>query len=327
MLRVLQYNTAWWVLNPRKNPRFELEKKCKKRGRNLCKENIINLIKYTNSDLISLNEASESDANEILNILNNEYLNKYSIIIRKVKKNTKPRGVIIYNKNILNPIPGSIQIGNLDERSTGRPYIFQEFLFNKSVKIIFGTLHAPHGLNTEYFSFFLNKILSNFSINDNTNIIIAGDFNHFLRKQNLFKSTNLISLNTGYKTCCNLNRIYNTDSYSTSYNYAYDNILINKNLSVKYGPEYLGDGKNKLFPPNDTGIFRYHNNSSDHLPMIVELDLNYYKLENIIKDIKDILNLGNAILKKPFISDEDINIYISKVNKIKLNINYILSLY
>ncbi len=271
-LKVLQYNICYWCMDPKSYDNKKLAQKCYNNGGiNRCKDNIINLILHGNYDLISLIECGSYNANMILNMLNNRYNNSYSLILERYKSSGS-YGVIIYKNLYIKPIENPIYGDASFVSGDNRPYIFQKFTLTGK-KFIFGSFWGPHGVkNDNWFSQKITEILSNFSLSD-TPIIIAGDFNYELLNKLNIGQTNLQPLNTNWNTCCNESKVNNYDKYNSSYKYKSDNILISPNVFVRFGPEYLGDGQNNFFPKNNQGKFRYHTNSSDHLPMAVDLML------------------------------------------------------
>lgn len=253
-ISICSYNVFWKIM---KNDQSLLNNKIDKTSLNKLKKNILEnifLIKnYYNPFFYCFQETEKY--NEIIDMFEKskyEYYVNYS----------KPEYMLtIWQKHIF--LIKNVFDGNFEQ---GRPFtlfIFEDIRFK--THFLFINLHAGHTLNTKEHIF--NPIQQTISNNKNEinkfniqRIIICGDFNRDIGKQNLDNKLNndefkLIinskkykfnSLITNNKTCCNLNGYGYNKNYDQLID-SYDNPII-------------------IYPMNNEKW--YQSKSSDHIAIM-----------------------------------------------------------
>tara|TARA_Y100000589_G_C27158951_1_gene631977 strand:- start:351 stop:1766 length:1416 start_codon:yes stop_codon:yes gene_type:complete len=211
-INLITYNVCWEATSGKKFATF-----CSNSGKNICRENIINFIKDCKFDFLGIQEGDISFFNDLNSKINFNY--KYS-------KSGPAYSGLFYNQNKFNNIK-SVR----SEISNGRPWVACKFSSIKTNNeyIIIST-HMPHG-----YTDIENKLKTiidecnngGIIIDENTNLIIMGDFNLDIRGIN--KKPNgieLYAVNRKYnmKTCCSKKLIANNGSHKNDF----DHILFNR---------------------------------------------------------------------------------------------------
>lgn len=261
-IKVMTYNVCWEALEGHHSKNIDMTH-CKTGGRNLCQENIGNIISTfgAGSDFIALQEIK--DVPTQWQSLKNHITILGNMMIHATRIGQSLGGIItLYNKHKFNHVAQYE-----GEFEPGRPYaviLFQNILDNSY--IVFINLHFPHSDNNLLRNHIAAGINSLKGANNwsNYKVIMCGDFNkQEPNEYNTFLGTvgmkNIITRNMSNEpsTCCVSN--------SGTHNLKFDHIFSNFVAPTQYN----------TIDPNLHGIFK-----SDHLPVIAEFNTIQINIDN-----------------------------------------------